>query len=286
MAHLQRAARADPRPCSATACVCASSSSPTSASRRSCRPHPAHGRRRAYVSGAVAVEPRRPAACSRSTYRRPTPAGGRLRAFADRRRPAARSRSVRRDQAAAPAAGDRGRTVGFLQHRLRDLRYVVSGSGYLRRRTARAVIAYRKVTGMDRLYAANRQMFERLARKRGRFQAKYPRHGKHVEADLSRQVLALVRPPGQALPRAYRRHRASPEHRRRSAGPSASTPRRPDELEGHGQLELLHRRVRHPRLSRRARLRGQPRMPARSPSRTRRSCSAGWATATASTSTS
>jgi hypothetical protein len=57
--------------------------------------------------------------------------------------------------------------------------------------TSRAVMAYRKVTGMDRRYSASRAIFDRLAHKRGRFVARYPRHGKHVEADLSRQVLAL-----------------------------------------------------------------------------------------------
>ncbi len=53
------------------------------------------------------------------------------------------------------------------------------------------MLAYRKVNGMNRTYSANAKIFERLAVKRGRFRAHYPGHGKHVEADLSRQVLAL-----------------------------------------------------------------------------------------------
>ena len=79
----------------------------------------------------------------------------------------------------------------FLQHRLRDLRYLVNLSGTYDSSTSRAVMAYRKVTGMNRRYSANSAIFDRLAHKRGRFVARYPRHGKHVEADLSRQVLAL-----------------------------------------------------------------------------------------------
>ncbi len=115
---------------------------------------------------------------------------GSLRAFATGAGLSARSRSV--DVIARSAGGgDRGLKVSFLQHRLRDLRYLVSTSGYYDDATARAVLAYRKVNGMNRTYSANAKIFERLAVKRGRFRAHYPGHGKHVEADLSRQVLAL-----------------------------------------------------------------------------------------------
>jgi hypothetical protein len=87
--------------------------------------------------------------------------------------------------------GQKGLHVVFLQHRLRDLRYLVSFSGVYDSATSRAVMAYRKVTGMERRFSANSKIFDRLAHMRGRFVAKYPRHGKHIEADLSRQVLAL-----------------------------------------------------------------------------------------------
>jgi hypothetical protein len=115
---------------------------------------------------------------------------GKLRAFATGGGLSARSRSVNVIKRSA-GAGQRGLHVVFLQHRLRDLRYLVNFSGVYDGSTSRAVLAYRKVTGMDRRYSANSAIFERLAHKRGRFVAKYPRHGKHVEADLSRQVLAL-----------------------------------------------------------------------------------------------
>ena len=115
---------------------------------------------------------------------------GKLRAFATGGGLTARSRSIDVIKRSA-GEGQRGLHVVFLQHRLRDLRYLVSFSGVYDGATSRAVMAYRKVTGMDRRYSANRAIFERLAHKRGRFVARYPRHGKHVEADLSRQVLAL-----------------------------------------------------------------------------------------------
>jgi hypothetical protein len=104
---------------------------------------------------------------------------------------AARSRLV---QVIVPAAGAgaRGVRVVFLQHRLRDLRYVVPYSGVYDGGTANAVMAYRKVNGMQRTYSANRSVFQRLAVRRGRFHVRYPHHGKHAEANLSRQVLALI----------------------------------------------------------------------------------------------
>jgi hypothetical protein len=89
--------------------------------------------------------------------------------------------------------------VVFLQHRLRDLRYVVPYSGVYDSVTANAVMAYRKVNGMQRAYSANRGIFQRLAVRRGRFHVRYPGHGKHVEADLGRQVLALIDPRGNVF---------------------------------------------------------------------------------------
>lgn len=116
---------------------------------------------------------------------------GTLRAYATGAGLSARSRSVDVIQRSA-GSGQRGLHVVFLQHRLRDVRYLVGLSGVYDDATARAVLAYRKVNGMDRTYSANRTIFERLAHKRGKFHIHYPSHGKHVEADLSKQVLALT----------------------------------------------------------------------------------------------
>jgi hypothetical protein len=115
---------------------------------------------------------------------------GTLRAVATGAGLSARSRAINVIKRSA-GEGQSGLHVVFLQHRLRALRYLVNFSGVYDGSTSRAVMAYRKVNGMDRRFSANRKIFERLARKRGRFVAKYPHHGKHVEADLGRQVLAL-----------------------------------------------------------------------------------------------
>jgi lipoprotein-anchoring transpeptidase ErfK/SrfK len=92
---------------------------------------------------------------------------------------------------AAPGAG--GPIVRLIQSRLARLHYVVSRSGTFDASTARAVVAYRKVRGMSRIAVASRRVVRGLLAGRGTFKARHPEHGKHVEVDLSRQVLALMR---------------------------------------------------------------------------------------------
>jgi hypothetical protein len=97
--------------------------------------------------------------------------------------------------------GDRGPTVRLVQSRLANLSYAVTRSGHFDASTARAVVAYRKVRGWSRVGVASRDVIRGLLARRGRFKVRYPSHGKHVEADLSRQVLALIR--GSKVDRIY-----------------------------------------------------------------------------------
>jgi peptidoglycan hydrolase-like protein with peptidoglycan-binding domain len=89
--------------------------------------------------------------------------------------------------------GARGPAVRLLQTRLSALGYVVGQRGLFDDRTGRAVLAFRKVTGMARTTNASSDVFKALAKGKGRFKLRHPEHGKHVEADLSRQVIALAR---------------------------------------------------------------------------------------------
>jgi hypothetical protein len=123
---------------------------------------------------------------------------GRLRAFATVGPLRARSRPVDVIPRSA-SSGQRGLHVWFLQHRLRALRYLVGLSGFYDGATERAVMAYRKVSRLPRNNFASREVFERLAHMRGSFVPRYPRHGKHVEADISRQVLALIDGDGEVF---------------------------------------------------------------------------------------
>jgi hypothetical protein len=89
--------------------------------------------------------------------------------------------------------GARGPAVRLLQSELASLGYVVGRRGLFDDRTGRAVLAFRKVTGMSRTTNASSEVFKALAKGKGRFKLRHPEHGKHVEADLSRQVIALAR---------------------------------------------------------------------------------------------
>jgi hypothetical protein len=88
--------------------------------------------------------------------------------------------------------GARGPAVRVLQTRLSTLHYAVARSGRFDDSTGRAVIAYRKMRGWSRIAVASSDVFRGLLAGKGTFKARYPSHGKHVEADLSRQVLVLL----------------------------------------------------------------------------------------------
>jgi peptidoglycan hydrolase-like protein with peptidoglycan-binding domain len=104
--------------------------------------------------------------------------------------------------------GSRGRVVRYLQVKLSALGYVVGRRGAYDDRTARAVLAFRKVVGIARTSDATPDVFARLDRGQGRFRLKYPGHGRHVEADLSRQVLVLA--DGGKVQRIYPTSSGSP----------------------------------------------------------------------------
>ncbi len=87
--------------------------------------------------------------------------------------------------------------VRLLQRGLNKLRYAVSRSGVYDDSTARAVMAWRKVNGQARSYTASEGLVRRVLAGKGAFKVKYPRDGRHVEADISRQVLALINKGGK-----------------------------------------------------------------------------------------
>jgi peptidoglycan hydrolase-like protein with peptidoglycan-binding domain len=99
------------------------------------------------------------------------------------------------------APGSTGLAVRVLQSKLKALGYVIGQAGVLDARTSRAVLAFRKVTGMARTESASEDVFRKLAAGAGHYKVKFPNQGKHVEADLSLQVLALIR--GSKVERIY-----------------------------------------------------------------------------------
>jgi lipoprotein-anchoring transpeptidase ErfK/SrfK len=93
-----------------------------------------------------------------------------------------------------PAAGPGTRSpfVALLQQRLAAVGYATPQSGAYDAATARAVLAFRKVNGMPRTTTLTPFIVDRLLRGVGGFKIRYPQHGRHVEANLGWQVLALI----------------------------------------------------------------------------------------------
>jgi peptidoglycan hydrolase-like protein with peptidoglycan-binding domain len=93
--------------------------------------------------------------------------------------------------------GAHGQSVRLLQSELDALHYAVPLTGVLDEGTGNALIAYRKMTGLERVPYAGRQVFELLERHAGSFHVRYSGDGRHVEANLTKQVLAEIEPDGR-----------------------------------------------------------------------------------------
>jgi peptidoglycan hydrolase-like protein with peptidoglycan-binding domain len=107
-----------------------------------------------------------------------------------------RSRSVR-FVSTFLSEGSQGGSVWQLQAELAALHYDVPQDGSFEAATGRAVIAYRKLTGLERVPYTNTRIFALLQQGDGGFRVRYRSDGKHVEADLSKQVLAEIEPGGR-----------------------------------------------------------------------------------------
>jgi hypothetical protein len=94
------------------------------------------------------------------------------------------------------SGGDSGPSVRLLQSELNAMHFVVPLNGVFDEATGRAVIAYRKMTGLARVSSTNLTVFKKLQEGAGTFHVRYPGDGRHVEGDLTRQVLAEIEPGG------------------------------------------------------------------------------------------
>lgn len=142
----------------------------------------------------IAVTPAARKGEGRFELRFSTPTRGRLRIVASRAPETARGRTSLRLLVAGPQLGPRsaGPLVAGLQRRLAGLRYSVRPTGVYDRATGFAVLAFRGVNRLPASDRADARVLSMLARGRGRFGPRFPRHGRHVEADLSRRALALL----------------------------------------------------------------------------------------------
>jgi hypothetical protein len=122
---------------------------------------------------------------------------GRLRLVIKHTASAAQVAFRTRDQAVTvvdwqAGAGERGVKVLLLQRALAEQHFATPVTGYYDDGTARAVLAFRKTNDMSRDGYATHEVYAKLLRHRGAFQLRYPKAGKHVEFDWSRQVLTLA----------------------------------------------------------------------------------------------
>jgi peptidoglycan hydrolase-like protein with peptidoglycan-binding domain len=88
--------------------------------------------------------------------------------------------------------GAHGAAVRLLQDELARRRYEVPINGVFDEATGRAVLAFRKIIGLQRVETANAAIFQRLRNGAGYYSVRYARDGNHVEANLTKQVLVEV----------------------------------------------------------------------------------------------
>jgi L,D-transpeptidase-like protein len=89
--------------------------------------------------------------------------------------------------------GDRNSAARIFNRLLRHEGYYSSHGKRYSKKTRLAVMAFRKTNGMKRTFNASPRIFKKLAAGRGSFHLKHPGAGKHVEVDISRQVMVLAR---------------------------------------------------------------------------------------------
>jgi hypothetical protein len=90
-------------------------------------------------------------------------------------------------------AGERGVKVLLLQRALLEQGFATPVTGYYDDATARGVLAFRKTNGMGWDGYATSEVYAKLLRHQGAYELRYPKAGKHVEFDWSRQVLVLAK---------------------------------------------------------------------------------------------
>ena len=85
-----------------------------------------------------------------------------------------------------------GLGVALFKQGLRQLGYPAGNGPAVTGKLGRSVLAFRKTNSLARIYTADRHIYEMVFAGRGAYQLRYPNAGKHVEADLSRQVVVLA----------------------------------------------------------------------------------------------
>jgi hypothetical protein len=88
--------------------------------------------------------------------------------------------------------GQCGDVVAGFKRAMRKLGYIANSGRCFGGKTARGVLAYRKVNGMTRSTRAGKGLVKRVFAGRGGYRVRHPGAGRHVEAPLSEQVLVFA----------------------------------------------------------------------------------------------
>jgi hypothetical protein len=89
--------------------------------------------------------------------------------------------------------GECGDNVVAFKKALHDLGYIINRGRCYKGKTARGVLAYRKVNGMNRSSRAGKGLVKRVLAGKGGYRVRHPGAGRHVEAPLSKQVLVFAK---------------------------------------------------------------------------------------------
>jgi hypothetical protein len=89
--------------------------------------------------------------------------------------------------------GKCGPVVVAFKKAIHKMGYIVNSGRCFGDKTARGVLAYRKVNGMSRSYRAGKGLVKRAFAGRGGYKVRYPDAGEHLEAPISKQVLVFAK---------------------------------------------------------------------------------------------
>jgi hypothetical protein len=89
--------------------------------------------------------------------------------------------------------GQCGNVVLGFKKAMRKMGYIANSGRCFGGKTARGVLAYRKVNGMSRSYRAGAGLVKRAFAGKGEYKVVHPAAGEHLEAPLSKQVLVFAK---------------------------------------------------------------------------------------------
>jgi hypothetical protein len=89
--------------------------------------------------------------------------------------------------------GECGDVVLGFKKAIRKMGYIANSGRCFGGKTARGVLAYRKVNGLARSYRAGKGLVKAVFAGKGGYKVKHPGAGEHVEAPLDKQVLVFAK---------------------------------------------------------------------------------------------